>query len=472
MLASISETNTALYTTNYDRSECAIGIVHLGFGAFHRAHQAVYIDDYMQHSNDLRWGIAAVNLRASEAAPFAQLQNAEDGYLLATTTPDDVREMRLVRSHCEFLDWSKNAREAEDIVARASVQVVTITVTESGYYLNDDSSLNVDDPVIAEEIGGGAKQSVYSYLVNALRARYQANGLPINVLCCDNIRANGKMLGHNFKQYLQAAGEIELLQWVEDNVAFPCSMVDRITPRTSEILAQQEVAEFFGSNTLNPINSEAFKQWVIEETFKAAMPDLPQVGVEFVADVDPYEETKIRILNGGHTAVCYFGALAGHKTFDQVIRDPELRAVFDDFQNKEVLPGLDISLPFDKHEYLEKVVARFSNRAIADQLERICMDGFSKISIYLRPTLESCLRQNIVPTHGFDCVASWYVYARRFAAGTMPIHYHEPYWHKLEPLLAPGAEEKFARSKQLWGDLPEEYPEFIDNLILAIKRMD
>lgn len=461
----------ALYATKYDRAQCDIGVVHLGFGGFHRAHQSVYIDDYMEHSQDLRWGIAAVNLRAAEADFFAAQGKADNGYLLATTTPDDIRKMRLVRPHCEFLDWSKDAQEAEGVIARASVHMVTITVTESGYYLNDDSTLNVNDPLIASEINGSAKSSVYSYLARALKAREAATGLPINILCCDNIRSNGKMLGRNFKQYLEAIGDHELLQWVEDNVAFPCSMVDRITPRTSDAFAD-EIAELFGGQDLYPINSEAFMQWVVEDNFKAPMPDLPQAGVEFVADVDPYEETKIRILNGGHTALCYLGALSGYKTYDQAIRDPKLRTFFDNYEEKEVLPGLDMELPFDKHAYLQKVVERFSNRAIADQLERICMDGFSKIAIYIRPTLEACLRQGIVPQYGYECIASWYVYARRFAAGRMPIHYYEPYWDKLEPLLAQGSEEDFAQSTQLWADLPKKYPEFIDNLVVLIKEMD
>ena len=475
MLASISKNNEALYATSYDRAKCDIGVVHLGYGGFHRAHQAVYIDDYMQCTNDLRWGIAAVNLRASEAQFFEQVQKAENGYLLTTTTPDDVREMRLVRPHCQFLDWSKNTAEAENIVARSSVTIITITVTESGYYLNDDTTLNIDDPIIAQEIverfEGRGQQSIYAYLSRALHARYQANGLPINILCCDNIRSNGKMLDRNFKKYLEVTGEHDLLGWIEENVSFPCSMVDRITPRTSEALAQ-ETTELFGSVGLNPINSEAFKQWVVEDNFKAPMPDLPKVGTEFVVDVDPYEEAKIRILNGGHTGICYLGALAGHKTFDQAIRDPMLRVFFDNFETKEVLPGLDMPLPFNKSDYLLDVVDRFSNRAIADQLERICMDGYSKIPIYIRPTLESCLRQNIMPKYCYECIASWYVYARHFAAGKMPIHYHEPYWDQLKPLLAVGAEEDFARNKQLWADLPEKYSNFIDNLVLAIKEMD
>ena len=193
---------------------------------------------------------------------------------------------------------------------------------------------------------------------------------------------------------------------------------------------------------------------------------------EIVEDVDPYEEAKIRILNGGHTALCYLGALAGYETYDAAFKDSELRAIFDAFETQEVLPGLDIELPFDKHAYLAEIAARFSNVAIADQLERICMDGYSKMPIYIRPTLEACLRQDIMPRNAITCVAGWYVYARRFANGDMPVHYHEPYWHQLKPLLGKGQEEAFAHTQQLWANVPEDYPQFVSELVSAIEEME
>jgi D-arabinitol 4-dehydrogenase len=211
---------------------------------------------------------------------------------------------------------------------------------------------------------------------------------------------------------------------------------------------------------------------VLEDKFKGAFPDLTKAGVEIVANVDPFEEAKIRILNGGHTGLCYFAALAGYETFDQGMTDPALKEFFDNYEQKEVLPGLDLELPFDRLKYLGKIADRFANRAIADQLGRICMDGYSKVPIYIRPTLASCLAQNIFPKYGFLCVASWYVYARRFAAGQMPIHYIEPYWDQLEPLLSKGNEEQFAQTKQLWGDLPDTYPDFVQSIVAAISEVE
>ncbi|MGB1026660.1 MAG: mannitol dehydrogenase family protein, partial [Rhodospirillaceae bacterium] len=410
-----------LSATTYDRSDCAIGFVHLGCGAFHRAHQAVYIDDYMQATGDLRWGIAAVNLRASEADSFAQMQQATEGYLLKTTAPDGTQALRLVRAHCRFSDWVDDAQEAEALLALPTVHALTITVTESGYYLADDGSLNSADPVIAAELAGGPPSSVYGYLARALNRRLAAHGQPLNILCCDNIRANGRLLKANVLAYLHHLADPALLDWVQQAVSFPSSMVDRITPRATDALIA-EVEGLFPAQTLAPIHGEQFSQWVLEDRFCAPMPDLGRAGVQVVTTVDPFEEAKIRILNGGHTALCYFGALAGHSTFDQAIKDPSLRAVFDAYQEQEVLLGLsDIALPFDAQAYLQQIAARFSNSAIADQLERICMDGYSKMQLYIRPTLEACLRQGVLPRIGLSCVASWVVYARRAAAGRVAI---------------------------------------------------
>lgn len=460
-----------LFQTGYDQSACDIGIVHIGYGAFHRAHQAVYVDDYMELSGDLRWGIAAVNLRTSEAAGFAQAQSATQGYLLKTMPPEGFCQYRLVRPHLAFSDWTTDQDGAEALLARTTVHAVTITVTESGYYLQDDWRLNTQDPVIAAEIGGAFPTSIYGFLARALDRRRTVNGQPITLMCCDNIRANGLMLEQNLLDYLHLTGRPDLADWLQGNASFPCSMVDRITPRSTQAL-NSEVEEALPGQSLAPIQGETFIQWVLQDRFAGPMPDLARAGVQIVEDVDPFEEAKIRILNGGHTGLCYLGALAGYDTFDAAMRDPVLRAHFDGWEAENVLPGLTIDLPFDKRVYASKIAARFSNSAISDQLERVCMDGWSKLPIYVRPTLEGCLAQGISPRYGYDSIASWYVYARRFAAGQTQIPYRDPYWKQLEPLLAPGKENDFARNAQLWADLPKTYDDFVPGVLSAIRRME
>lgn len=454
--------------STYDQSACDIGVVHLGYGAFHRAHQAVYIDDYMTQSGDLRWGIAAVNLRRAEAASFVDHSANQAGYVLKSVTPPGEVTLSRIRSHIAFSDWSTDRQNTEELLSLRSVKMVTITVTESGYYTDPNGALDLADATISAEIAGGQGASVYAYLTAALQLRMTTTGAPITICCCDNIRSNGKMLQRNFTAYLAALGMTDLGAWVAQNATFPCSMVDRITPRASDELAH-ELSQIAGETVRNPVMAEAFVQWVIEDNFAAEMPDLARVGVTVTDNVDPFEETKIRVLNGGHTCLAYLAALNGVETFDQAMIVPDLFDHFWAYETQEVLPALTLELPFSKADYLDSVSDRFKNPAIADTVARICADGFAKFSIFIRPTLEQCLAQGIMPQHGITSIASWYVFAQHVHAGKVPFDYIEPSWDALCALLGT---DDFITSQQLWGDIPTTYPAFADALRAEITKME
>ena len=228
----------------------------------------------------------------------------------------------------------------------------------------------------------------------------------------------------------------------------------------------------FGPGPFSPVMAEDFMQWVVDDHFAAARPDLTKVGVTFTKNVDPYEEAKIRILNGGHTCLAYLGALAGHHTFDQAMADPQLFAHFEEFERNEVLPALVDELPFDKNLYLDQIITRFKNASIGDTVERICADGYLKFPIFIHPTLAGCLKQGIMPQAGLRAIASWYVFCKHIEAGTLPIVYGEPYWDNLRELLQDGQVDRFAQSASLWGTLPQDHPEFITALIAAITEME
>lgn len=454
--------------TRYNLSDCDIGVVHLGYSAFHRAHQAVYLDNYMELTGDLSWGIAAVNLRESEADEFATNDPSQNGYLLKSVAPLGEISLSRVRGHVLFSDWTVDRAGTESLLARASVNLVTITVTESGYYTDPAGNLDRSDPTIASEVDGDVGKSVYAFLANALEARRTQLGAPITVCCCDNIRKNGKMLERNFASYLEATSRQELKDWVHSHVTFPCSMVDRITPRsTSELV--YELSALTSEVVVQPIMAEEFLQWVLEDKFASEMPDLSQVGVTVTKDVDPFEETKIRVLNGGHTCLAYLAALRGIKAFDRAMATPDLYNHFWHFETQEVLPALTLVLPFSKTTYLDSIADRFRNAAIGDTVARICSDGMSKFPIFIRPTLEDCLTQGLMPFHGIKSIASWHTFAKHVAAGRIPFDYIEPSWPQLKNLLGT---EHFILSKQLWGDLPKEYPEFAKVLRTAIEEMD
>ena len=460
-----------LFETSYDPAACDIGIVHLGFGAFHRAHQALYVDDYMDQTNDLRWGIAAVNLRAAESATFAGLKDAQPGYVVKSMSSSGGVNFRRVRSHVHFVDWTQSPKTAEALLGLPSVHMVTITVTESGYYLDEFGALNPEDPAIKAELSGTTPTTIYGYLTHALAFRKATNLGGISILCCDNIRQNGKMLRQNLLSYLKIQGASELANWVKSFVTFPCSMVDRITPRSTDML-KRDVELLFGTSTYLPVMAEDFLQWVVEDNFAADRPNLSDVGVTFTKNVDSYEEAKIRILNGGHTCLTYLGALAGHHTFDQAMADPLLFAHFEEYERKEVLPALTEALPFDKSLYLDQIIGRFKNPSIGDTVERICADGFLKFPIFIRPTLQGCLSQGILPRAGIRSIASWFVFCKHIKAKKLPIKYVEPYWDNICALLSDDQIEAFAGSVSLWGEIPQKHPEFTPALMSEIREMD
>jgi len=381
---------------------------------------------------------------------------------------DGKVELRLVRSHVRFADWCLAPTKAEALLSLPSVHLVTITITESGYYTDAKGDLNLDDPVIQSETAGGPAQSVYGYLRAGLRHRLAKSAAPITIACCDNIRQNGKMLSRNLLAYLRACSDLDLADWTAQNVAFPCSMVDRITPRSPLALAA-ELSALLSDTVTSPVMAEDFSQWVLQDTAIGPMPDLAQVDVTVTPDVDPYEETKIRILNGGHTALAYLAALENVETFDAAMRRPHLYQHFRNYETREVLPALTLDLPFSKSDYLESIDSRFSNQAIGDTVARICADGMAKFPIFIRPTMQGCLAQGITPVFAIRSAASWYVFARHVAAGKIPFAYIEPSWDDLKSMLG---SEDFITSRQLWGELPATYPEFADNLRREIAELE
>ena len=460
-----------LQQTTYDRDATRIGVVHVGVGAFHRAHQALYFDDLMENTGDLDWAIAGVNLRSAQSGDIARLGSGGGAYVVKSYDPDGSSEFRLVRAHKAFFDWSRSAAPAEDIVADAGVQALSLTVTESGYCLADDGGLDLDDPEIRAELDGTGKSSVYAYLRAALRSRRAAGGLPLTILCCDNLRGNGTMLERNLASYLSAAGERELASWIVDRVSFPCSMVDRITPRPDARHAR-EVEERFGIADDFTIHCERFRQWVIDDRFLGTRPALDCTGAETVADVHPYEEAKIRILNGGHLALAYLAALRGFETYDAALRDPALDAFLDELTTKEIVPSLDPRTPVNLDAYRNSVKRRFLNRSIADRISRIAMDGVSKFPVFLLPTIRACFARGVVPHSALTSVASWYVFLRRVEAGQLEFDYVDPKLPIVRPLLAAGREAEFAGLTVLWGDTAIRHPTFVGELCGRIAELE
>ena len=298
----------------------------------------------------------------------------------------------------------------------------------------------------------------------------ESGGGPITIACCDNLQENGVMLEHCFIQYLNAINNEKLLNWVLENTSFPSSMVDRITPKI-DLQELQEIQRMFNRQDDCSVFSEDFIQWVIEDNFAGIRPPLDEVGVEIVDDVEPYENTKIRILNGGHTVLAYLGVLKGYETFDSAIRDSELSDFFDGIQSEEIIPSLPINSPVDYERYLLTTKRRFENKHLPDFLSRICMDGATKFPIFLLPTIEWHLLKGVTPEYSIKAIASWYIFLCKVITNEISFEYIEPKWNLLKIFLADDKEESFASSEELWGSIPRVYPNFSKRLVEEIKVM-
>ena len=336
---------------------------------------------------------------------------------------------------------------------------------------NKSRFINLNLELIKNNIQGKENNIIYSFLMAALKKRMLSINKKITLLCCDNIRENGKMLQDCLKQYLSASKEFELLEWIEENVSFPSCVVDRITPRTPEFL-KSDIMEKFNLKENCGVIAEPFIQWIVEDNFINERPKLEDVGVKFVKDVFPYEEVKIRILNGAHLALSYFGALKGYTTYDEAISDKNLEQFFFEIQQKEILPAL-VHKPFDLEEYMITIYERFKNKNIADKLERIAMDGVGKFPIFILPTIHNCFEKNIIPENCIDAIASWYVFMLKIKDKKLSFEYYEPSWEWIKYYLEENKIVEFTNCIELWGNTPKQFSlfsEILDSFLIFCSK--
>ncbi|RUR45959.1 mannitol dehydrogenase family protein [Vreelandella populi] len=362
-----------------------IGIVHLGLGAFHRAHQAVYLERYRQRSGDGEWGVCSANLRSSVDL-VDSLQKAGYRYQVAEYADSQTLTLREIGVIEETLfsgrdasgNWGRDREALLDRMAAPSTRIVTLTVTEKGYFLNPATGeLRVDDPMVAGDIASPQQpRTAPGLLVEALARRHAAGIEPFAVLSCDNMPHNGqrtRMAVVRLAEQRSAA----LAEWIAEQVAFPSSMVDRIVPAMTD--ADFERLAELGVNDPNAVVGEAFSQWVVEDHFPLGRPDWEEEGVEMVSDVAPFETMKLRMLNGSHSLLAYLGALEGIETiFDGVSHTP-LRALLRRYMLEEAAPTLEMPEGTDLTAYADSLLARFANDSLRHRLQQIAMDGSQKL---------------------------------------------------------------------------------------------
>ena len=349
----------------YDRSAQAAGIVHIGIGAFHRAHQAIYTDDAIT-AGDRDWGIVGVSLRSGDVA--AQL-NPQDGLYTVSTRGGQGSRLRLVGAVQQVLVASENPQAVIDAVAAPTTHIVSFTVTEKGYLRGADGAL--------ELAAAKGPSSLYRFVGAGLAARHAA-GLPgLTLLSCDNLAGNGAVLKALIQQYLAVAYP-EVVDWFDTKCRCPATMIDRIVPATTDADRASVEAEL-GARDQGAVVTEAFSQWVIEDDFAGPRPRWEAVGAQLVADVAPYETAKLRMLNGAHSALAYIGLGRRHDYVHQAIADPEIRPVIERLMRREAAPTIDAAPGQDLGAYADALLDRFANPALHHRLIQIAMDGSQKI---------------------------------------------------------------------------------------------
>ncbi|CEL29460.1 mannitol dehydrogenase family protein [Pseudomonas fluorescens] len=396
----------------YSLSDTRQGIAHIGVGGFHRAHQAYYTDALMNTGEALDWAICGVGLRAEDRRARDDLKEQDYLFTLFELGDSDDTEVRVIGAIRDMLLAEDCAQALIDKLADPQIRIVSLTITEGGYCIDDSNGeFMAHLPQIQHDLAHpGAPTTVFGFLCAALEKRRGAGTPAFTIMSCDNLPHNGAVTRKALLAFatLRNTG---LRDWIEQNVSFPNAMVDRITPMTS-IAHRLQLADKHAVDDAWPVVCEPFVQWVLEDKFVNGRPAWEKVGVQFTDDVSPYEEMKIKLLNGSHLALTYLGFLKGYRFVHETMNDPLFVRYMRAYMDLDVTPQLAPVPGINLDDYKDTLVARFSNQAIADQLERVCSDGSSKFPKFTVPTINRLIADGRETRRAALVVAAWALYLK------------------------------------------------------------
>jgi len=439
----------------YDRERAAPGVVHVGVGGFHRAHQAMYHDRLMAAGTAPAWGICGVGILPADLAMKRAL-DAQDGlYTLVLKHSDGRYEPQVIGSIVEYLFAPEDPEAVIEKMAAEPTRIVSLTITEGGYNVSDvTGEFDAASPGVVHDLAPGAvPRTVFGLVTEALRRRRARGRPPFTVMSCDNLPGNGDLSQRVFTAFARL-GDPELGDWVEREVSFPNSMVDRITPATTDA-DRAEVAERFGMDDRWPVVCEPFAQWVLQDTFAAGRPPYELAGVQVVAHVEPYELMKLRLLNGSHQAMCYFAYLSGYRLVHQAAQDPLFQAFLLGYMDQEATPTLAPVPGVDLATYKRTLIERFANPYIRDTVARLCADSSDRIPKFLLPVIRRQLAIGGQIRRSAAVVASWARYAEGVDENGEPIEVVDRLASSLTPLARRqrGDPLAFITNRAVFGDL-------------------
>ncbi|WP_197376744.1 mannitol dehydrogenase family protein [Mycolicibacterium baixiangningiae] len=389
----LSELPSNVAAPPYDRTRLRPGIAHFGVGNFHRAHQASYIDRCLALPDQNDWGIVGIGLSGGDRSrkKADQFRSQDCLYSLTVAPAKGDTSVRVIGAQLDYLLAPEQPAEVLTLLTDPALRIATLTITEGGYHVDPGSgAFATDHPDIAHDLtGNGDLRTVFGFVTEALTRRRSAGIKPFTVVSCDNLRHNGEVARAAFVGFANAMDQ-DLGAWIDANVMFPNSLVDRITPSVSAEDAAR-LTQASGLADHIPVVAEEFSQWVIEDRFTDGRPALEEVGVQFSDQVKLWEQVKVRVLNAGHLTLTYPGLLLGYREVAEAMRDPQVPVLLGRFLDKIVLPLLEPPRDVDLVDYENTVLERFSNEAMHDQLTRIASDSASKVPVFLTTTIQQVL---------------------------------------------------------------------------------
>jgi mannitol 2-dehydrogenase len=428
-------------TPSYDRDSIGIGIAHIGVGGFHRAHQAMYIDQLLQRGLAREWGICGVGVMPADRR-MRDVLHAQDGlYTLILENPRGKRDVRVIGSILDYRYAPDDPGAVIELLAAPSTRIISMTITEGGYH-------NPDGPA-------------FGLIAEAL-ARRRGRGIASpTIVSCDNIESNGEVARRAVLAHAERRHP-GLAEWVAEQTRFPCSMVDRITPATTpDVIASVQCD--FGVADQWPVVAESFTAWVLEDDFSDGRPPLEEAGVLLVDDVGPYELMKLRLLNAGHQCLCYFGHLCGYRFVHEAAGDPLFAEFLAAYFDSEATPTLRPVPGVDLGAYKRTLIERFANPGVRDTVARLCAYSSDRIPKWLLPVIRANLVSGAPIRLASATVASWARYAEGVDEHGQPIEVVDQLADSLVPIARSQRAHPtaFIENTALFGDLAQA-PRFVD----------
>ena len=468
--ANLSQLPQGIPKPTYDRSMLTPGIVHIGVGNFHRAHQAWYLHRLFQQGVNLDWAIIGGGVRPYDAEMRLKMK-AQDYLTTLIELDPSGKSAEVVGSMIDYVPVEDGNGPLITQMADPAIRIVALTVTEGGYYLEPATKgFDANHPDILHDANNPQKpRTAFGAMIAALRLRRDRGTGPFTGLCCDNLQGNGNIL-HQTVISLARLSDPELAQWIDANCSFPNSMVDCIVPATGP--RELALAKEFGIDDSVPVTHENFRQWVIEDDFCAGRPDWDRAGATFSAQVHDFEMMKIRILNGGHQVIADVAEILGIETIAETMAHPKILALYRKVEEEEIMPHVKAVPGYSPAEYVDLIEHRFANPAIVDTTRRVAFDGSSRQPGFIVPAIRDGLRAG-TPVQGLALVsATWARYCLGIRENGSVIEANDPLWDALTQRSATAKENPrhWLEMRSVYGELVDE-PVFCDAFEQWLKKI-